>query len=50
MFAISVAVVGYDMDYTLVHYDVKAWEGMAFECGRRNLGLLLSKFDQEDIL
>ncbi len=26
----SIAVVGFDMDYTLVHYDVTAWEERAF--------------------
>lgn len=25
------------MDYTLVHYDVNAWEGRAYEYGLRNL-------------
>ena len=22
---------GYDMDYTLIHYDVEAWEGRAYQ-------------------
>jgi HAD superfamily 5'-nucleotidase-like hydrolase len=26
----SIEVIGFDMDYTLVHYDVKAWEARAF--------------------
>ncbi|MBL8731195.1 MAG: HAD-IG family 5'-nucleotidase [Planctomycetes bacterium] len=26
----SIRAVGFDMDYTLVHYDVKAWEARAF--------------------
>ena len=28
---------GYDMDYTLVHYDVDAWEGKAFNYMLQNL-------------
>ncbi len=28
---------GYDMDYTLVHYDVCAWEGKAFKYMLQNL-------------
>ena len=24
---------GYDMDYTLIHYDVNAWEGRAYDYG-----------------
>ena len=27
----SINAIGYDMDYTLVHYDVEAWEGRAYE-------------------
>ncbi len=27
----SIEAIGYDMDYTLVHYDVEAWEGRAYE-------------------
>lgn len=27
----SIQAIGYDMDYTLVHYDVEAWEGRAYE-------------------
>lgn len=27
----SIPVIGYDMDYTLVHYNVIAWEGIAYE-------------------
>lgn len=30
-------VVGLDMDYTLIHYDVNAWEGKAFAEGVANL-------------
>jgi hypothetical protein len=26
----SIKAVGFDMDYTLVHYDVKAWEARAY--------------------
>ena len=28
---------GYDMDYTLIHYDVNAWEGKAFHYMLQNL-------------
>lgn len=28
---------GYDMDYTLIHYDVNAWEGRAYEYGLDSL-------------
>ena len=31
------AFAGYDMDYTLVHYDVDAWEGKAFKYMLQNL-------------
>jgi len=27
----SIRAIGYDMDYTLIHYHVKHWEGMAYE-------------------
>lgn len=27
----SIKAIGYDMDYTLVHYHVEAWEGRAYE-------------------
>ena len=27
----SINAIGYDMDYTLVHYNVEAWEGRAYE-------------------
>ena len=33
----SVEVVGYDMDYTLIHYDVDAWESAAFDAASDNL-------------
>ncbi|BBN07446.1 hypothetical protein MPTK1_4g03850 [Marchantia polymorpha subsp. ruderalis] len=29
----SITTIGYDMDYTLVHYNVKAWEGRAYDYG-----------------
>lgn len=35
----SVEVVGYDMDYTLIHYEVDAWEAAAFDVARDNLRL-----------
>jgi hypothetical protein len=28
---------GYDMDYTLIHYDVEAWEGRAYQYGLESL-------------
>lgn len=31
----SIRAVGYDMDYTLVHYRVEAWEQRAYEAARR---------------
>ncbi|WP_166350254.1 HAD-IG family 5'-nucleotidase [Phytoactinopolyspora limicola] len=33
----SVEAVGYDMDYTLIHYRTDEWEGAAFEHARRLL-------------
>lgn len=36
----SIQVVGFDMDYTLVHYDVKAWESRAYEHVRLRLASL----------
>ncbi|WP_211659115.1 HAD-IG family 5'-nucleotidase [Phytoactinopolyspora halophila] len=33
----SVEAIGYDMDYTLIHYRTDEWEGSAFEHGRRLL-------------
>lgn len=33
----GVDFAGYDMDYTLIHYDVNAWEGRAYEYGLKNL-------------
>jgi hypothetical protein len=29
----SIKCIGYDLDYTLIHYDVEAWEGRAYEYG-----------------
>lgn len=31
----SIRAIGYDMDYTLIHYHVDAWEGLAYEHTRR---------------
>jgi len=31
----SIRAIGYDMDYTLIHYDVVRWEGLAYEHTRR---------------
>jgi len=33
----AVQAIGYDMDYTLVHYDVDAWEGRAYSYGMQSL-------------
>ncbi len=34
----SIRAVGFDMDYTLVHYDVQAWEARAYAHVQRRLG------------
>jgi HAD superfamily 5'-nucleotidase-like hydrolase len=31
----SIRAIGYDMDYTLIHYDVDGWEGLAYEHTRQ---------------
>ena len=33
----SIRAVGYDMDYTLVHYHVDVWEERAYEYSRQGL-------------
>ena len=33
----SIRAIGYDMDYTLINYDVNAWEGRAYEYGLETL-------------
>ncbi|XP_020593552.1 cytosolic purine 5'-nucleotidase isoform X2 [Phalaenopsis equestris] len=33
----SISAIGYDMDYTLIHYNVMAWEGRAYDYGMANL-------------
>jgi HAD superfamily 5'-nucleotidase-like hydrolase len=33
----TVHAIGYDMDYTLIHYDAEAWEGAAFRHLQRRL-------------
>ncbi|CAK9215609.1 unnamed protein product [Sphagnum troendelagicum] len=33
----SITTIGYDMDYTLIHYNVNAWEGRAYQYGMNNL-------------
>lgn len=33
----SIRAIGYDLDYTLVHYNVRAWEGRAYEHIKRDL-------------
>jgi HAD superfamily 5'-nucleotidase-like hydrolase len=33
----SIRAVGYDMDYTLIHYNVREWERLAYEHIRRRL-------------
>ena len=32
----AIAAIGYDMDYTLIHYNVEEWENTAFEHVKRN--------------
>src|SRR5258708_1577144 len=36
----AVRAIGYDMDYTLIHYVTEAWEREAYEHLRRRLGAL----------
>jgi 5'-nucleotidase len=36
----SIRAIGYDLDYTLVHYRVDAWEERAYEHSRENLARL----------
>jgi len=36
----SIKAIGYDMDYTLIHYRVEEWEGAAFGYARDNLAKL----------
>lgn len=33
----SIKAIGYDMDYTLVHYNVEEWEGRAYKHLKKNL-------------
>lgn len=33
----AIQAIGYDMDYTMVHYDVNAWEGKAYKYGLESL-------------
>ncbi|KAF8394744.1 hypothetical protein HHK36_020961 [Tetracentron sinense] len=33
----SISAIGYDMDYTLIHYNVMAWEGRAYDYCMGNL-------------
>lgn len=33
----SIQAIGYDMDYTLIHYNVEAWEGRAFDYLKQRL-------------
>src|ERR1700683_1917022 len=33
----SIRAIGYDLDYTLVHYNVAAWEERAYDHSRDNL-------------
>lgn len=37
IYCLFLLCAGYDMDYTLVHYDVDAWEGKAFDYMLQNL-------------
>ncbi|KAI3993269.1 hypothetical protein MKX01_010012 [Papaver californicum] len=34
---LSISAIGYDMDYTLIHYNVKTWEGQAYDYCLDNL-------------
>lgn len=43
----SIRAIGYDMDYTLIHYHVDAWEGSAFEHLKQ--GLLAKGWPVEDV-
>ena len=36
----SIRAIGYDMDYTLIHYRVDEWERLAYDHARRNLAAL----------
>ncbi len=36
----SIRAIGYDMDYTLIHYRVDEWERLAYEHARQNLQAL----------
>ena len=36
----AIQAIGYDMDYTLVHYDVDQWEGRAYQYGMQSLNEL----------
>ena len=33
----SIQAIGWDMDYTLIHYDVRMWEGKAYSYGLQYL-------------
>jgi HAD superfamily 5'-nucleotidase-like hydrolase len=33
----AIRAIGYDMDYTLIHYDTREWEGRAYEYGLKAL-------------
>src|SRR5919198_3169715 len=51
----SIRAVGYDMDYTLVHYHVEAWERRAFEHIRERLAaqgwpVVKLRFDPEMVI
>src|SRR5688572_23257432 len=36
----AIRAIGYDMDYTLIHYHVDAWERLAYEHVRKHLAEL----------
>lgn len=51
----SISAIGYDMDYTLMHYNVMAWEGRAYDyCmeNLKNVGFPVDglSFDQELVI
>jgi HAD superfamily 5'-nucleotidase-like hydrolase len=43
----TIQAIGYDMDYTLIHYNVDAWEGKAYDYIKQ--GLLRAGFPVEDL-
>jgi 5'-nucleotidase len=51
----SIDVIGYDMDYTLVHYNSEVWEGLAFTHAKESLmeqgwDVEHFRFDEEEVI